>query len=411
VRAKLGQQAQKHVDVVRLAEVAGRDEHADTRLRERVFQLAEPVGGVDVDEDGAGFRSRVLGDHPFRGIRAPDTHAIAALDTEAQQAACRPIDRLQKPAVRVMRLLVAGDQRVTITEFRGARLRASPIVSPSSAVEADPCRYESIAGRILRDPVTLRHRFVAVGSHRLECAWIGPPPAEAPTLVFLHQGLGSIAQWRDFPQALCVRLGYGGLLYNRRGHGGSDPFTEPLSTRFLHDEATDVLPRVLDAFQVTRPILVGHSDGASIAIIHAASAAGSPRGLVVEAPHLFVEGITVSGVAELQRSYEGSLRVRLERYHGNRADALFQYWSDVWLRPEFRGWNIEDCLPAIGCPVLAIQGRDDEYGTLRQVTTIGERVPATAHVVILDDCGHSPHLDRRGDVEEAVAAFVRDVVR
>jgi pimeloyl-ACP methyl ester carboxylesterase len=252
------------------------------------------------------------------------------------------------------------------------------------------------------------HDFVSIGGARLEYAWHGPPPAQAPTLVFLHEGLGSISQWRTFPVELCSRLGCGALVYNRCGHGKSDSLTGPRSPGFMHDEAMTVLPQLLEVFEIRRPILVGHSDGASIALIHAGSGAGDPFALILEAPHVFVEDVTVARIAELRDLYQTSdLRTRLARHHGANVDTLFQYWTDVWLHPEFRAWNIEDYLPDVKCPALIIQGKQDEYGTDRQVNTLVAALGGRCEGIMLDHCGHAPHTDQRATVEGIIVRFVR----
>ncbi len=244
---------------------------------------------------------------------------------------------------------------------------------------------------------------------RLEYQWHGPPASDAPTIVFLHEGLGAITRWRDFPTALCARLGWGGLVYNRQGYGASDPLEDPLSPHFMHREALEVLPRVLEAFAIAKPVLFGHSDGASIALIYAGSGlAPTPVGLVLEAPHVFVEDLTVRSIAQLHGVYGSSnMRERLERHHGTNVDALFEYWTRVWLSDEFRQWNIEEYLPRITCPTVVIQGRDDEYGTLRQVDAIAGGVSGRIQTAVLDDCGHSPHIDQREAVETAAVSFLQ----
>jgi len=247
--------------------------------------------------------------------------------------------------------------------------------------------------------------FVSIDGARLEYAWHGPPPADAPTLVFLHEGLGSISQWRNVPAELCSRVGCGALVYSRWGHGKSDALTAPHGIRFMHDEATAVLPRLLEVFGIRRPILVGHSDGASIALIHAGSG-GDPFAMILEAPHVFVEDVTVTRIAELRDLYRTTdLRTKLGRHHSN-VDTLFQYWTDVWLRPEFRGWNIEAYLPEVRCPTLVIQGKQDEYGTHRQVDTLMSALGDRCESIMLDQCGHTPHIDQRAAVAEIMARFI-----
>jgi pimeloyl-ACP methyl ester carboxylesterase len=225
--------------------------------------------------------------------------------------------------------------------------------------------------------------------------------------VFLHEGLGAITRWRDFPAALCARLGWSGLVYNRQGYGGSDPFGTTLTPRFMHHEALVVLPRLLDLFEITRPVLFGHSDGASIALICAGSGLVEPAALVLEAPHVFVEDLTIAGIRKIHAFYKSSdLRERLERHHAGNVDALFESWTRVWLSDEFRSWNIEEYLPRVTCPTLVIQGRDDEYGTLRQVEAIRGSVSGPIEALALDECRHSPHIDQADAVEAAAASFL-----
>lgn len=253
----------------------------------------------------------------------------------------------------------------------------------------------------------LSTQFVTIDGVRLQYQWHGPPASEAPTIVFLHEGLGSITRWRDFPAALCAQMGCSGLVYNRQGYGGSDPLRPPLSPRFMHHEALDVLPRVLAAFDVTRPVLFGHSDGASIALIYAGSHPDSPAALILEAPHVFVEPVTVASIAAIRDSYRSTdLRAKLERHHGSNVDLLFDSWAGTWLSDEFRRWNIEEYLSAITSPTLVIQGKDDEYGTPRQVDAIAGSVSGRVETLLLEDCRHSPHLDRREAVDAAVARFL-----
>ena len=247
-----------------------------------------------------------------------------------------------------------------------------------------------------------------IDGHRLECEWIGPSPARTRSLVFLHEGLGSLSLWRDFPAALCRRTGCGGLVYSRQGHGRSEVFDGPRSTRFMHDEALSVLPQVLRHFGIRSPVLVGHSDGGSIALIYAGSGLGDVAALVLEAPHVFVEDLTVRSIRRLAARYRTrDLRARLTRHHGSNVDSLFRSWSKVWLSSKFRRWNIEDCLPRVRCPALVIQGEDDEYGTLAQVQTISAALGGAVEVLTLPSCGHSPHIDQRTAVEHRMARFIR----
>lgn len=245
----------------------------------------------------------------------------------------------------------------------------------------------------------------------IEYRWIDAPRREAPLLVFLHEGLGSVSMWRDFPDALCAASGVRGLVYSRPGYGRSTP--RPAHVRwtpaFMHEQAQHVLPAPLLALHVDAradpPWLVGHSDGGSIALLHAAHAPEDVRGVIALAPHLFVEDISVASIARAREAYlHGDLRARLARHHAD-VDSAFGGWNDVWLDPRFRGWNIEADVARIRCPVLAIQGRDDEYGSMAQIDAIAARVPRT-RCVKLDACGHSPHRDQPGAVIEAVGAFL-----
>ncbi len=181
----------------------------------------------------------------------------------------------------------------------------------------------------------------------LEYRWIGPRPGDAPSIVFLHEGLGCVGTWRDFPDRLALATGCGALVYSRMGYGASDSLIGRRPTRYMHDEALGVLPAVLENFKLEKPVLFGHSDGASIALIHAGAHSSSVRGLIVEAPHVFVEAISIEGIERITADYETTrLKERLARYHGSNTDSMFRGWSDVWLSPKFREWNIEEYLPA-----------------------------------------------------------------
>lgn len=230
------------------------------------------------------------------------------------------------------------------------------------------------------------------------------PVAGRPPLVFLHEGLGSVAQWRDFPQRAADATGCEVVVYSRYGHGGSTPLAEARGVGYLHDEALLALPEFLEQVGIERPILFGHSDGASVALIHAG--AGHPvSGLVVEAPHVLVEDITLAGIAATVGAYESTdLPQRLRRHHRD-AEALFLGWSDIWLSPEFRGWNIESGLSNITAPILAIQGVSDEYATMAQIDRIAEDAP-DVELLKLAACGHAPHQEQPEKVLDALCDFV-----
>ena len=247
------------------------------------------------------------------------------------------------------------------------------------------------------------------GDQRLEYAWHGPGPADAPTLVFLHEGLGCVSMWRDFPSALAAETGCGALVYSRAGHGGSDPVPLPRPLGYMHDEGLIHLPRVLDAAGIERALLVGHSDGGSISLIHASTPAASPRviGLLLEAPHVFVEDCAIRAIEVARdRFLHGDLRARLERHHGPNVDVAFWGWNRAWLDPDFRRWNIESYLPTIAAPVLVVQGVDDPYGTLEQVDAIERGTAGPVERCIVAACGHSPHRDGRDVTLAAMARFV-----
>ena len=246
---------------------------------------------------------------------------------------------------------------------------------------------------------------------QLEFTWIEPDgadPSRAP-LVFLHEGLGSVSMWKDFPTRLCTAIARRGLVYSRPGYGRSTAKRpgEHWGLDFMHLQARRVLPALLEALEVAGPVvLFGHSDGGSIALIHAASFPGTVEAAIVMAPHILVEEFGLVGIREARAAYEqGVLRARLARHHAD-VDSAFRGWNDIWLDPEFPTWTIEDLLPRIACPVLAIQGLDDVYGTMAQIDGIASRVDRT-QLVKLADCGHSPHRDRADAVIAATTEFLR----
>jgi pimeloyl-ACP methyl ester carboxylesterase len=251
--------------------------------------------------------------------------------------------------------------------------------------------------------------FVQAGGHRLECKWIEPDGAASGsrgTLVFLHEGLGSVSLWKDFPERVARRTGCPALVYSRYGYGKSERLQRPHAVDYMHREALDTLPEVLAALSISDPILIGHSDGASIALIYAGAQRGPLRGLVLMAPHVFVEDVTVSSIADAKVAFETTdLPRRLGRYHDD-VTATFYGWNDIWLRPEFRDWNIEASLPGIEVPTLLIQGEQDQYGTRAQVDAVARQVSGPVRLIMLDGCGHAPQVDRVDATEEAIAAFV-----
>jgi len=247
--------------------------------------------------------------------------------------------------------------------------------------------------------------FVTCASHRIEYERIEIAGTVRPTLVLLHEGLGSVAMWRDFPRRVAHATNCSAVVYSRHGYGLSDPLTEPRTPRYMHDEALVVLPEILDRLAIDRPILVGHSDGGSIALVHAGSGIRPVAAVVTMAAHVLVEDISVASIAAAKTAYETTdLRARLARYHAD-VDSAFLGWNRIWLAPEFRDWNIEEYLPRIECPVLAIQGEDDEYGTMEQMHRIGAGV-RDVELLALQDCRHSPHKDQPQAAIEAITRFV-----
>ena len=252
--------------------------------------------------------------------------------------------------------------------------------------------------------MTQSHDVVADG-RRLETLWIPPTKSGAPPIVVLHEGLGSIAHWRDFPARVAERTGSGVLVYSRYGYGNSDRLAEKRPVDYMHREGEVVLPALLEQFGIAKPVLLGHSDGASIAIIFAGKYPEAARGLILEAPHVFVEDVSVESIARAKVVYETTdLGPKLARYHAH-PDATFWGWNDIWLDPRFRSWNIEEYLDSIRCPVLVIQGEDDEYGTSRQVEAVRARVKQVG-VLMLPQCKHSPHRDQPEATLEAVGKFM-----
>jgi len=243
-------------------------------------------------------------------------------------------------------------------------------------------------------------------SETIESEWVGEGDS---TLVFLHEGLGSVAMWRDFPAQLASALGMRGLVYSRPGYGKSTPRPHDVrwTPRYLHEQAHEVLPRLLDDRGVRGPVwLYGHSDGGSIALLFAARFPERTAGAIVAAPHWFVEDMAVAGIERTRLAYEsGGLRERLARFHDD-VDSAFYGWHDVWSDPAFGDWNILEDISPVRSPVLAIQGVDDEYGTLEQVRGIARRVKGT-RLLELQDCGHSPHRDQTRAVIGASVEFVQ----
>ncbi len=244
--------------------------------------------------------------------------------------------------------------------------------------------------------------MIEVRGRKIETQRLGPETG--PTLVFLHEGLGSLGLWRDFPEKVVERTKLGAFVYSRAGYGKSDPAPLPRPVRYMHDEA-ELLPEILEAAGVTDPVLVGHSDGASIAII-AAGGGLKTRALILEAPHVFAEESGLESIAKMRDLYETTdLRQRLSRWHAD-VDAAFRGWNGAWLDPEFRKWNLEEFLPRIKAPILIVQGENDEYGSEQQIDAIRKGAGGHVESLLLPECGHSPHRDQPEETIAAIGYFL-----
>ncbi len=250
--------------------------------------------------------------------------------------------------------------------------------------------------------------FLDIQSQKLEYRFIGPQPDRAPTLVLLHEGLGCVGLWNDFPDQLQKATGVGVFAYSRAGYGQSSPVTLPRPLTYMHDEASQTLPAVLDAIGFRRGLLIGHSDGASIAAIYAGSHQDHRvGGLVLMAPHFFTEDPGIASIAEAKNAYEtGDLRARLSRWHAD-VDNAFKGWNDAWLDLQFRKWDITEFLAYIRVPILIVQGEDDQYGTVKQIETAEQECYCPVEVALLPGVRHSPHRD----APEATLAAISDFVR
>ena len=252
-------------------------------------------------------------------------------------------------------------------------------------------------------------RFLHAGGFDLEYQWLGPGPDDSPTIIFLHEGLGCVELWRDFPRKLVERTGLGALVYSRAGYGKSDTVTLPRSTRFMHDEAIVVLPQIIEQLHIRDAVLFGHSDGGSISLIYAGAIKHKVRALVLEAPHVFAEEFGLKSILKARADYEQSdLRLKLQRYHGENVDCAFRGWNEVWLNPDFVHWNIEEYLPQINVPVLVLQGDEDQYGTWQQVERIENGCSGPVEAFLVKNCGHSPHREQPQVTLDHAVAFLKD---
>ena len=252
---------------------------------------------------------------------------------------------------------------------------------------------------------------IILDGRRLETAQWGPSPSDAPTIVLLHEGLGSVTLWRDIPERLATETGLAVFAYSRFGHGRSDPVTLPRPMRYMHDEALIVLPRVLDAADIRRAVLVGHSDGGSIAAIHA-GVTRDPRvqGIVLIAAHFFVEDLNIQAIERIRAAYETSdLRDKMARHHDD-PDNTFRGWNDAWLDPRFRDFDITACLDTIAVPVLGLQGAEDPYGTPAQLDALTRHVTAPLETRLIPGARHAPHFEAKEETLAAIAAFVHAIL-
>ena len=253
---------------------------------------------------------------------------------------------------------------------------------------------------------------LTVDGVRLETACFGPAPDTGLTLVLLHEGLGCVSLWRDFPQRLTKATGLGVFVYSRAGYGQSDPCPLPRPINYMSDEALQTLPKILDAIGFQQGILLGHSDGATIAAIHAGMSGDlRVRGIVLMAPHFFAEPGGLQAIAVAKENFEqGDLRDKLAKYHAD-VDCAFRGWNDVWLDRRFKNWNVAEVIDYLRIPVLAIQGTDDQYGTLAQIEEIESRIYSPVDTEIYEGCGHSPHMEKPEETMRAVVDFARRLQR
>ncbi len=265
-----------------------------------------------------------------------------------------------------------------------------------------------------KENVTLETRYVEASGCRLRIKTIYPHRCKHQTsqfhLIFLHEGLGCIEFWRDFPEKLCLSTGCSGLIYDRKGYGESEPFEDAWPLDYLQKEALIYLPALLKNLGVTDTILVGHSDGGTIALMAASVNNNIIRGVITEAAHIFVENITLSGIRKAVKDFETTiLKEKLERYHKKNTEAIFYRWANRWLSSEFKGWNIEGFLKKIACPVLALQGEDDEYGTPAQIEGIANLVTGPVDTVLIPKCGHVPHFQAQKRVLGEMKQFISKI--
>src|SRR5262245_1505707 len=258
--------------------------------------------------------------------------------------------------------------------------------------------------------ISTAYAKTVVAGKALETRWVEAGPENASTIVLLHDALGSAAVWKDFPERLAEETGSNVLVYSRYGHGNSDVLSDERTIDYIHYEGEVVLPELLDKFQISSPLLLGHSDGASIAITYAGKYHDRVSGLILMAPHVFVEDVTVRGVIDAGVAYRSAdLKQKLSRYHCD-PDGIFHAWHNMWIDPNFKDWNIESYLSSICCPSLLIQGEHDGYGTVAQLETIRSHVPES-EMFLLQGCGHSPYREKPEATLHRIAQFISDLPR
>lgn len=253
--------------------------------------------------------------------------------------------------------------------------------------------------------------FLTLASQKIEIQWYGKENKNKPTLIFLHEGLGCIRMWKDFPKILSGYTGCPALVFSRLGYGSSDPCPLPWKINFMHKQALQILPDIIRKAGIHTYILIGHSDGGSIGIIFSGSpVAKGLKGLITQAAHVFCEQKTVESIQQAKIQYDHhDLKQRLEKYHGTNTDNAFRGWNDVWLNPGFIHWNIEKYLSRIHIPMLAIQGKEDQYGTIKQIKSIQHHVKHVKSCLV-DNCGHSPHLEQQKIVLDIMNQFIHQIV-
>jgi pimeloyl-ACP methyl ester carboxylesterase len=254
---------------------------------------------------------------------------------------------------------------------------------------------------------------IPVMGKQLEVVWHGPLPEDAPTLIFLHEGLGCIDMWQDFPEKLAAATGLGALVYSRAGYGASDPCSLPRPLEYMTEEGLGVLPELIADTGIRDCVLIGNSDGGSIALIYAGGTAAAPlRGVITLAAHVFCEDISVRSIQQAKKDYEaGWLRAKLKKYHGDNTDTAFWGWNDAWLHPDFMKWNIEKFLPGVRVPLLVTQGESDKYGTKHQVDAIVRGVSGEVETLMIPECNHWPHLEYPERMQQVMSKFIERVLK